>query len=72
MLLQELKTLRRALAEEKSVPAYVVFNDATLLQMVVQHPSTDEEFLCVSGVGPAKMQRYGQAFLELLNRHSAR
>lgn len=71
-LLQELKALRRALAEEKSVPAYVVFSDATLLQMVVQRPSTDEEFLCVSGVGPTKMERYGQAFLEVLNRHSAR
>jgi ATP-dependent DNA helicase RecQ len=68
-LLSELKALRRRLAEEKGVPAFVVFSDATLYEMVISHPRCEPELLAVSGVGPAKLQRYGEAFLELLNRH---
>jgi ATP-dependent DNA helicase RecQ len=67
-LLTELKALRRRLAEERGVPAFVVFSDATLYEMVTLHPQSDAELLAVSGVGPAKLQRYGEVFLELLNR----
>jgi ATP-dependent DNA helicase RecQ len=68
-LLGELKSLRRQFAEEKGVPAFVVFSDATLYEMMTQRPTCEEELLAVSGIGPTKLQRYGAAFLELLNRH---
>lgn len=68
-LLAELKALRRTFAEQKGVPAFVVFSDATLHEMIAEHPTCEEELLAVSGIGPAKLERYGAAFLEVLNRH---
>ncbi len=65
-LFGRLKTLRRKLAEETGVPAFVVFSDASLLEMVARRPTSENEFLGVSGVGPVKLERYGQEFLELL------
>jgi ATP-dependent DNA helicase RecQ len=65
-LLGRLKALRKRLAEEKGVPAFVVFSDATLLEMIARRPASDVELLGVSGVGPVKLERYGQAFLEVL------
>jgi ATP-dependent DNA helicase RecQ len=61
-----LKVLRRRLADEAGVPAYVVFNDATLTEMAERRPTTPAELLDVSGVGPTKLERYGEAFLEVL------
>ncbi len=49
------------------MPAYIVFNDSTLRAMAEERPATPEELLAIPGVGPAKLQRYGRAFLELLN-----
>jgi superfamily II DNA helicase RecQ len=46
------------------VPAYIVFSDKTLRAMAEGRPSTQEELLAVSGVGPLKLERYGEAFLE--------
>lgn len=65
-MLGRLKALRRQFADEKGVPAFVVFSDATLLELAAVQPRTEQEMLAVSGIGPAKLQRYGQAFLELL------
>jgi ATP-dependent DNA helicase RecQ len=65
-MFERLKELRRFLAEERGVPAYVVFSDATLLEMVSIRPATEAEFLEVAGVGPTKLARYGEAFLKLL------
>ncbi|NUP07376.1 MAG: ATP-dependent DNA helicase RecQ [Polyangiaceae bacterium] len=65
-LLVLLKSLRRHLAEAKGVPAYVVFSDATLADMVKRHPTTEAEMLDVSGVGPRKLEAYGDAFLRVL------
>jgi ATP-dependent DNA helicase RecQ len=53
------------------VPAYVVFSDATLLEMAARRPTTEEALLSVSGVGPTKLERYGAAFLEVLRAGSA-
>jgi ATP-dependent DNA helicase RecQ len=64
-----LKQLRRALADARRVPAYVVFSDATLRGMVSARPKTAAELLAVSGVGPLKLATYGERFLELLRRH---
>jgi ATP-dependent DNA helicase RecQ len=66
-----LKELRRNLATASSVPAYVVFSDATLLEMAARRPTTEEALLSVSGVGPTKLERYGAAFLEVLRAGSA-
>ena len=63
---QELRTLRKELAEEQDVPAYVVFSDRTLWDMVDRRPSTPREMLRVHGVGQVKLDRYGQAFLDVL------
>jgi len=65
-LFERLREIRKALADERGVPAYVVFSDATLLAMVAARPQTDGEFLAVSGVGPTKLERYGAVFLEAL------
>jgi ATP-dependent DNA helicase RecQ len=64
-LLTLLKSLRLHLAREKGVPAYLIFNDATLLEMAARKPQSEAELLQVPGVGPAKLERYGGAFLKL-------
>jgi ATP-dependent DNA helicase RecQ len=65
-LFERLRTLRKSIADERHVPAYVVFSDATPLSMAERKPTTDDEFLAVSGVGPKKLSAYGPAFLSLL------
>ncbi len=65
-LWNELRATRARLAREQSVPAYVIFHDATLLQMLRERPQTSDEFSAISGVGAAKLGRYGQAFLDTL------
>ncbi|MDQ6612736.1 MAG: ATP-dependent DNA helicase [Gemmatimonadota bacterium] len=65
-LFEELRVVRRALADEAGVPAYIVFGDKVLLEMVAQKPTHERELLQVSGVGEAKLERYGAAFLRVL------
>ena len=65
-LFEELRALRKQLADEQNVPAYVVFSDATLAEMAARRPATQTELLDVSGVGQAKLERYGDAFLEAI------
>ena len=65
-LWEALRALRRKLAQEHSVPPYVIFPDSTLLEMLRDHPTTLGEMAQVSGVGARKLERYGQAFLEVL------
>ena len=66
-----LKTLRNRLALEAHVPAYIVFPDAALRDMCVKLPRTPEEFLEISGVGKAKMERYGEAFTGIIREYAA-
>ena len=70
-LFARLKGLRKALAEEHDVPPFVVFSDATLADMAQKTPTSQREMLAVSGVGQTKLQRYGQAFLSVIERHLA-
>jgi ATP-dependent DNA helicase RecQ len=63
-----LKALRRELADERGVPAYIVFSDATLVALAEHRPRTAEELLRIPGVGPKKLELYGDAFLSLLRR----
>ncbi|TWE07263.1 ATP-dependent DNA helicase RecQ [Pseudomonas sp. AG1028] len=63
---EALRALRKRLAEEHAVPPYVIFPDATLLEMLRSKPTTLDEMARVSGVGARKLERYGEAFLEVL------
>jgi ATP-dependent DNA helicase RecQ len=69
-LLTRLKELRRSLAQAGRVPAYIVFTDATLKDMCRKRPATETAFLSVNGVGEAKLQKYGEAFIRLIGEHS--
>ena len=65
-LFDALRALRKRLADAEGVPAYIVFSDSVLRQMVRCLPVTNDEMLLLSGVGPVKLARYGEAFLEVL------
>ena len=67
-LFQSLRELRKSIADQQGVPAYIVFSDKTLRAMAEGRPSTPNELLAVSGVGPMKLERYGEAFLEVVSR----
>lgn len=61
---EALRACRKALAEEQGVPPYVIFHDTTLLEILERRPATIEEFAGISGVGKAKLDKYGERFLE--------
>ncbi len=61
-----LKAKRTELAREQGVPPYVIFHDSTLLEILSQRPTTLDELARVSGVGQAKLARYGESFLGVL------
>jgi ATP-dependent DNA helicase RecQ len=65
-LFDALRALRKQLADEQNVPAYVVFSDATLAEMAARRPGTSAELLDVNGVGQTKLERYGDAFLAVI------
>jgi ATP-dependent DNA helicase RecQ len=65
-LFERLRALRKHLADAEGVPAYIVFSDAVLREMAKHAPQTRTELLGISGVGPVKLERYGEAFLEAL------
>ncbi len=69
-LLDRLKQLRRRLASEKKVPAYVIFSDSTLIDMCKKLPRTEEELLEVSGVGQTKLILYGSEFLSIIKEYT--
>ncbi|MFN0151110.1 MAG: HRDC domain-containing protein [bacterium] len=60
--------MRKRLADAEGVPAYIVFSDAVLRQMAQSVPQTRAGLLALSGVGPVKLDRYGDAFLEVLRQ----
>jgi ATP-dependent DNA helicase RecQ len=65
-LFERLRAVRKRLADEAGVPAYIVFSDATLKALTEMRPRSAGELLAVPGVGPAKLERYGDAFLAAL------
>ena len=69
-LLSRLKTLRRELAQDRKVPAYVVFADATLHDMCRSLPETLDGMAQVSGVGPKKLKDFGEVFLDAIREHN--
>ncbi len=69
MLFDELRAVRRQLADAANVPAYIVFGDRVLLEMVARRPGSPEALLRVPGVGRAKLERYGDTFLAVIAQH---
>ncbi|RXK84984.1 DNA helicase RecQ [Chlorobaculum sp. 24CR] len=70
-LFEQLRTLRKRLADEQGVPPYVIFSDKTLVELSDLQPSTPEEMLAISGIGEVKLARYATPFLEAIARHKA-
>lgn len=70
-LFQELRALRKEIADEQQVPPFVVFADATLAEMASQMPKDKWELLKVTGVGQHKLARYGDAFLRVIREHNS-
>ncbi|MBL6602001.1 MAG: HRDC domain-containing protein [Candidatus Puniceispirillum sp.] len=65
-LLAELKKLRLTIAQERSVPAYVIFSDKTLAQMANEMPTTEDEFLAITGVGNNKLKEFFEPFSQVI------
>jgi ATP-dependent DNA helicase RecQ len=65
-LFEALRVMRAHFAREKSVPAYVVFSDATLLEVALAKPASEDALLEVSGIGPRKLAEYGAAILAVV------
>ncbi|MDC0664299.1 DNA helicase RecQ [Marinobacter sp. SS21] len=63
---EALRACRKSLAEQQGVPPYVIFHDATLLEILERRPRTMEEFAGITGVGKAKLDKYGETFLSVL------
>ncbi|MDO5757825.1 MAG: DNA helicase RecQ [Rhodobacterales bacterium] len=70
-LLSALKARRRAFAEAQNVPAYIVFNDRTLIEMAEMRPATLDQMARIGGVGAKKLEQYGNAFLSVINGDAA-
>ncbi len=67
-LFERLQMLRRTVAQQQGVPPYLIFSDATLVEMAEKRPLTDADMLQVSGVGERKLQLYGDAFIEAIRK----
>ena len=68
-LFEALRVLRRMIASEQKIPPYMVFSDKTLVHMSTMKPSNDEEMLEVNGVGEHKLQKYGERFLNEIQKY---
>ena len=65
-LFETLRKLRYEISKEEEVPAYVIFSDAALRQMETERPMSDQELLSIDGVGKAKLEKYGDAFIKAI------
>ncbi|MGE8018621.1 DNA helicase RecQ [Peribacillus frigoritolerans] len=68
-LFEELRQLRKEMASTENVPPFIIFSDASLKDMAVKLPRTEEEFLEVKGVGMQKFERFGDAFLKVISQY---
>jgi ATP-dependent DNA helicase RecQ len=69
ILFERLRQLRKSLADERNVPAYIVFSDATLRQMAREYPSNERDLKSISGVGEKKLREFGKVFLAEISEH---
>ena len=65
-LFEILRKLRYEISKEEAVPAYVIFSDAALSQMENERPMSEQELLAIDGVGKAKLEKYGDAFIKAI------
>jgi Superfamily II DNA helicase len=70
-LFERLRALRRQLADERGVPAYIIFSDVSLREMARKYPTNSVEFRRIPGVGEQKLKDFGEAFLSEINSHLA-
>ena len=70
-LFEKLRALRKKIADETNVPAFVVFGDATLRQMAIHMPLDSPSFLRIRGVGESKLREHGDDFIALIRDHAA-
>lgn len=68
-LFQMLSSLRKTLAMQAAVPAFVIFGDRALMEMCVKYPCSRAAFMAINGVGTAKWEKYGQSFLDVINTY---
>lgn len=69
-LFQQMRALRKRMADERSVPPYVIFGDATLQQMATYFPQSRESLSRISGVGTAKLEHFGEGFLAVIRSYA--
>jgi ATP-dependent DNA helicase RecQ len=70
-LFQKLSALRKSLAQEQQVPAFVIFGDRTLIEMCQVRPTSCQQMLAINGMGPIKWQKYGAIFLDAITTYLA-
>ena len=70
LLWEALRACRKKLAEENGVPPFVIFHDATLVEMLERQPENATQFLSLSGVGESKLKKYTDAFLDVIKEHA--
>ena len=66
-ILNDLKALRRRLAEDEDLPPYIIFADKTLVALAVEKPKTREALLDIHGIGSVKAERYGRSIIRIIN-----
>jgi len=71
VLFERLRALRRQLADERGVPAYIIFSDVSLREMARKYPTTSTEFRRTPGVGEQKLKDFGEVFMSAIRSHSA-
>src|SRR5690606_6404573 len=71
-LFQELRDLRKRIADARGVPPYVVFGDVSLREMSREYPQTRDEFRAITGVGEHKLREFAEPFLEAIREHLRR
>jgi ATP-dependent DNA helicase RecQ len=69
LLFEKLRQLRKRLADERDVPAYIVFSDVALRQMAREYPESERDFARISGVGEKKLKEFGELFLGEIGDH---
>ena len=67
VLFRRLRRLRKDIADRDGVPPFVVFSDASLVEMCIDYPTSDADMLAISGVGQVKLERYGAEFIDAIN-----
>ena len=69
LLFKKLRELRKEIADIEDIAPFIVFNDASLIEMARLKPTSRNEFLAITGVGDTKLSRYGKPFMDLIGEH---